>query len=269
MQVSDLFQFPVKSLQGYRTRTLPLDRFGAVDDRRWMLVDTDNQFLTQRRLRRMAQLTTSITARGIRIANRNGDAIEVARPSDGASMLRVRVWDDEVVARDSGEQAARWLSEQLHTQVRLVAIGAEFRRPLAAPRADRQVGFADAAPLLVIGQASLDDLNRRLAEPVSMFNFRPNLVVSGCPAFAEDNWQRMIVHTRDGPVEFECTHPCARCAIPGLDPHSGEIRKEPLRTLARFRRGTDGQIYFGMNLAPRFGNPAGHTINLGDRVEVF
>ena len=276
MEISALYHFPVKSLQGHKSKSLPLDRFGAIDDRRWMLVDNDNQFVTQRRLRAMAQLKATATGDGVRLENAEGERIEIRQPGREAEVKTVRVWNDDVRARDAGDDAAHWLSEQLQSPVRLVAMGEEFNRPLEAPRSDRQVGFADAAPLLVISQASLDDLNSRLAEPVSMLRFRPNLVISGCEPFAEDEWKTLTVHTHDGPLVFDCTHPCARCGIPGLHPFTGRAQKEPLRTLASYRRWEDGQIYFGMNLAPASSavtdqatgdrNPV--TIHLGDRVEV-
>ncbi|WP_043319300.1 MOSC domain-containing protein [Microbulbifer sp. HZ11] len=268
MEISALYHFPVKSLQGHKTKSLPLDNFGAVNDRRWMLVDADNQFVTQRRTRAMAQLKATVTTKGLLLENMHGERFEVDHPGSNAERCRVTVWNDDVVARDAGADAARWLSEQLQSPVRLVTMGEEFRRPLEVPRQDRQVGFADAAPLLVISQASLDDLNSRLAEPVSMLRFRPNLVVSGCEPFAEDHWKTLTVHTHDGPLVFDCTHPCARCAIPGLHPFTGRAQKEPLRTLASYRRGEDGQIYFGMNLAPAFSDQPMATIHLGDRVEV-
>ncbi|WGL16052.1 MOSC domain-containing protein [Microbulbifer bruguierae] len=273
MEISALYHFPVKSLQGHKCKALSLDRFGAVNDRRWMLIDTDNQFVTQRRLRTMAQLKATVTREGVRLENPEGEHIEVRQPNVDAKLRSVRVWHDEVTARDAGDDAAHWLSEQLQSAVRLVAMGEEFNRPLQTPRADRQVGFADAAPLLVISQASLDDLNSRLAEPVSMLRFRPNLVVSGCGPFAEDTWKTLTIHTHDGSLVFDCTHPCARCAIPGLHPFTGRAQKEPLRTLASYRRGEDGQIYFGMNLTPTaatsalFGDPNSVTIHLSDRVE--
>ncbi|WP_066961342.1 MOSC domain-containing protein [Microbulbifer sp. Q7] len=268
MRISALYHFPVKSLQGHKCKSLPLDQFGAVNDRRWMLVDDENQFVTQRRLRSMAQLKATVTGVGVRLENAEGVSIDVPQPEIGADVRTVRVWDDDVLARDAGDAAAQWLSEQLGTAVRLVAMGEEFQRPLASPREDRQVGFADAAPLLVISQASLDDLNSRLAEPVSMLRFRPNLVISGCEPFAEDHWKTLTIHTHDGPLVFDCTHPCARCAIPGLHPFTGRAQKEPLRTLASYRRWEDGQIYFGMNLAPASAVQAPASIHIGDRVEV-
>ena len=268
MEISALYHFPVKSLQGHSCNALSLDRYGAIGDRRWMLVDKDNQFVTQRRLRAMARLRATNTATGVRIEDENGSGIDVLQPDQSAQIFQVTVWNDSVAARDAGSSAAAWLSERLQTAVRLVAIGAEFQRPLSSPRADRQVGFADGAPLLLICQASLDDLNARLGEAVSMLRFRPNLVVSGAEPFAEDGWKLVRIHTASGPIELECTHTCARCAIPGLDPHTGQAGKEPLRTLARYRRGADGQIYFGVNLAPRLSDPRGFTINLRDRVEV-
>ncbi|WP_288131395.1 MOSC N-terminal beta barrel domain-containing protein [Microbulbifer sp.] len=268
MEISALYHFPVKSLQGHQCKSLPLDQFGAINDRRWMLVNDDNQFVTQRRLRAMAQLKATVTDKGVRLENAEGEHIEVRQPGTEAERRTVRVWNDDVTARDAGNDAAHWLSEQLQTPLRLVAMGSEFSRPLSAPRSDRQVSFADAVPLLVISQASLDDLNSRLAEPVSMLRFRPNLVVSGCEPFAEDQWKTLTIHTHDGPLVFDCTHPCARCAIPGLHPFTGRAHKEPLRTLTSYRRGEDGQIYFGMNLAPASAEQNPATIHLGDRVEV-
>nr|WP_029249856.1 MOSC N-terminal beta barrel domain-containing protein [Microbulbifer agarilyticus] len=268
MEISELYHFPVKSLQGHKASRLPLDKFGAMNDRRWMLVDEQNQFVTQRRLRAMAQLKATAIGDGLLLENPQGESLAVAQPDVNAELRDVRVWHDSVTARDAGDTAARWLSAQLHTPVRLVAMGKEFNRPLQSPRSDRQVGFADAAPLLVISQASLDDLNSRLDKPVSMLRFRPNLVISDCAPFAEDEWSTLTVHTAGGPIEFDCTQPCARCAIPGLDPHTGRAQKEPLKTLAQYRRWDDGQIYFGMNLAPAAANQAGFTICVGDKVEV-
>ncbi|SEA46067.1 MOSC domain-containing protein [Microbulbifer marinus] len=268
MHISALYHYPVKSLQGHSCDALPLDRYGAVGDRRWMLVDNDNQFVTQRSLRTMVRLKATNIAAGVRIESDNGARIEISYPEDAAILRDVTVWHDTVTARDAGDRAAAWLSEQLQTPVRLVAMGPEFRRSLSAPREQIQVGFADGAPLLLIGQASLDDLNGRLETPVSMLRFRPNLVIDGAAPFAEDNWQLIRIHTAAGPVELECTHTCARCAIPGLDPLTGAVTKEPLRTLARYRRGDDGLVYFGQNLAPRLSDPRGITIDLGDRVEL-
>lgn len=268
MHISALYHFPIKSLQGHPCDSLTLDRFGAAGDRRWMLVDPDSQFVTQRRLRAMARLKATNIDGGVRIENDRGDRIEIDRPGPDAPRRQVTVWNDTVTASDAGEGAATWLSEQLQTPIRLVAMGDEFHRPLRSPRDRIQVGFADAAPLLLIGQASLDDLNARLDTPVSMLRFRPNLVLEGAAPFAEDGWTQIRIHTASGPLEIECTHTCARCAIPGLDPHTGKAGKEPLRTLAQYRRGGDGQIYFGVNLAPHLSDPAGVTINLGDKVDV-
>ncbi len=268
MHISALYHFPVKSLQGHSCKSLALDKFGAAGDRRWMLVDGDNQFVTQRRLRAMARLKATNIDGGMRIESDAGEQIEIAQPDDSAELRRVTVWRDTVSARDAGDGAAKWLSEQLQTPVRLVAMGAEFSRPLKAPRENRQVGFADGAPLLLIGQASLDDLNARLKLPVSMLRFRPNLVIDGAAPFAEDDWKLVRIHTAAGPLELENTHTCARCAIPGLDPFTGKAGKEPLRTLAQYRRGEDGQIYFGVNLAQNNAEPTGAVINVGDRVEV-
>mgnify|MGYP001828911861 CR=1 FL=1 len=113
----------------------------------------------------------------------------------------------------------------------------------AFSRATDQVGFADGFPFLLISQASLDDLNRRLAQPVAMLRFRPNLVVAGCEAFAEDGWRRIRV----GELEFRVAKPCSRCIIPTIDPSTGQRGVEPLRTLNSYRR-RGNKVYFGQNL---------------------
>jgi len=123
------------------------------------------------------------------------------------------------------------------------------------------VSFADGFPLLLISQASLDDLNARLSSPVPMNRFRPNLVVSGCEAFAEDSWRRIRV----GEIEFDVAKPCSRCVMPSIDQASGRKDSEILRVLAGYRRGEDRQTYFGQNLLYR----GSGEIALGAIVEVL
>ncbi|MEA3292753.1 MAG: MOSC domain-containing protein, partial [Pseudomonadota bacterium] len=146
-----------------------------------------------------------------------------------------------------GEESGRWLSQAIGDDCRLVFIPDDEIRPCdpryAAP-GDR-TSFTDGFPLLLISQASLDDLNRRLAQPVEMRRFRPNLVVAGVEPYAEDNWQRIRV----GEIEMRGVKPCSRCAIPAVDPDTGIVSGlEPLRTLSAYRK-RNNKIYFGQNLA--------------------
>ncbi|GMG88028.1 MOSC domain-containing protein [Biformimicrobium ophioploci] len=263
MQVSALYQFPVKSLRGHAPVKLELDAYGAVGDRRWMLVDHSGKFVTQRRLRRMALLQASNTPLGLALADPDGNEISVPYPDDKAALIQIEIWGDHCTARDAGDSAAHWLEQRLQQQVRLVWMGPEHHRPVAPDYNpdNAEVSFADGMPLLLIGQASLDDLNSRLQTPVNMLRFRPNIVVQGAEPFAEDDWKKI----RIGKLEMHVVKPCARCAIPGIDPLTAEASSEPLKTLADFRRWDDGQIYFGQNLVHR----ATGCISLGDKIEIL
>jgi len=193
------------------------------------------------------------------------------RDPKGASPIgaevQVRVWRDRVGAWDEGDEAAEWLSAFLGVPCRLVRRGPRSERPVPAPYAvserDR-VGFADGFPLLLLSEASLEDLNRRLPRPVEIERFRPNLVLSGGPPYAEDRWEVLEVRG----IRLHAVKPCARCTIPTVDPQTGERdpQGEPLRTLARYRRGEDGKVYFGQNLVhvPKEG-----VLRVGDRVAII
>lgn len=159
---------------------------------------------------------------------------------------RITIWRDTVLARDVGDPAAAWLSAVLGMSCRLVQMPDSTERAVnpAYGAPGDIVSFADGYPFMLIGQASLDDLNARLASPVPMRRFRPNLVVAGAPPFAEDTWKRV----RIGNMVFRVVKPCARCIIPTIDPEAGIFAgKEPLRTLATFRK-VGSKVLFGQNL---------------------
>jgi uncharacterized protein YcbX len=170
--------------------------------------------------------------------------IRVAEAGD-AEPIEVSIWNDRCAARVADADANRWLSEFLDRECRLVYLPAESRRPVDPNYAARgdQVGFADGFPLLLISEASLEDLNRRLAVPVPMVRFRPNLVVRGGERYQEDRWRRI----RIGEIEFRVAKPCSRCSIPTIDPLTAVRSAEPLRTLMQFRR-RGNHVFFGQNL---------------------
>ena len=245
ISVSALRIYPVKSLAGIGLQSVQLDRFGFAGDRRWMVVNENRRFLSQRELSPMALITAERTAKGIRLT-RDGRSVSVPRPQATASTVPVQVWEDRVNARDAGEEAAHWLSEVLGSTCRLVYMAEDARRYVDGIYAQQgqTVSFADGFPVLLISQASLEDLNQRLSQPVPMNRFRPNLVVQGCEAFAEDRWRRI----RIGSVEFEVAKPCSRCVMPSIDQATAQKDSEILRVLAGYRRGEDRQTYFGQNL---------------------
>lgn len=259
MKLTELYVYPVKSLRGHAVDQWKVDEFGLQHDRRWMVVDENSTFLTQRELPRMTLITPRLGNGGLQLAADGMSELTVT-PNDSTRLKRVQIWNDTVDAEDCGAAAAEWLSEFLQRAVSLVYMPDEtFRRvnPNYSPQ-ERRVSFADGYPVLLITQESLDGLNRRLEQPIEMRRFRPNVVVSGAPyAHAEDEWKELTI----GALSFDVVKPCERCAIPTVDPWTGERGKEPNRTLATYRR-IDGKVYFGQNLIHR---QAG-SLSVGDGV---
>lgn len=242
--LSELWRYPVKSLRGDRCMSLAVDARGPSGDRHWMLVDEQGRFLTQRQLARMALIQAEPTAHGLQLSCAE-QVIEVLRPEPDAALLPVRVWRDNCLAQLADSAVNDWLSGLLDVACRLVyLLPSQLRQvDLDYAQPGDQTGFSDGFPFLLISQASLDDLNSRLAQALPMRRFRPNLVVSGCEPYAEDSWRRI----RIGKLTFRVAKPCSRCIIPTIDPETAARGAEPLRTLATYRR-RDNKIWFGQNL---------------------
>ena len=273
MHLSALLIHPVKSLRGCAVGSAAIDERGIVGDRRFMVTGPDGAFLTQRTLPRMALVATRLDDEHLTLHAAGHGSVRVQRAGDpGADRIRVSVWQSEgLLAEDCGEEAAAWLSGFLAARCRLVRAGADFRRPVRRAPAgfgDRQVGFADAFPGLLLSEASLAGLNDRLvengAEAVPMDRFRPNLVIAGATPHAEDAWNRV----RIGDIFFRSAGPCARCVVTTTDQETGERGPEPLRTLAGYRRdpAKPEDVNFGLNVIPE---TTGGTIRVGDPVTVF
>jgi uncharacterized protein len=283
MQLSEIFIYPVKSLRGIGVTSLQVDDLGLVGDRRFMVVDENGRFLTQRTLPRMALIATALSADTLTLSADGHGLIKVSRTQsvgvpqssvgrDSPDLPRsVSVWNSEgLLANDCGDDVATWLTSFLEVKCRLVRIGEKFLRPILKPAAgpgDR-VSFADAVPFLVISEASLANLNDRLVaqgdDALPMNRFRPNLIVSGCDAFAEDTWARF----RIGQVIFRGAGPCSRCVVTTTDQITAERGKEPLRTLATYRRDpTDPtDVNFGQNLIHE---TKSGSLRVGDPLEVL
>ena len=272
MHLSGLFVYPVKSLRGCAVPVAHIDPLGLIGDRRFLVVDEADRFLTQRTLPRMALVDTALSPELLTLSASGAGSIAVPRASDpGAPMRRVSVWrHDGLVTEDCGDEAATWLSGFLATRCRLVRIGRNYSRQVtkAAARPGDVVNFADAVPMLVISEASLADLNERLVRrdeaALPIDRFRPNLVIGGCPAYAEDTWPRFQV----GGIVFRAAGPCARCVVTTTDQLTAERGGEPLRTLAAYRRNaTDpSHVDFGQNLIHETTHG---TLRLGDTLEVL
>lgn len=260
--VSGIFFYPVKSLAGIELDRAGLDPCGIRYDRHWMLVDQEGEFLSQRQLPRMALIRTRLAADRLCLNARGMPDLMVPLTGGVEANLEVRVWQDRCLARTVGFEADRWLSRFLDRECRLVYLPGDSVRRLDPDyaRPTDQTAFSDGFPLLLISEASLRDLNSRLAQPLAMKRFRPNLVVTGCAPYAEDGWRRIRV----GGIEFRLVKPCARCAVTTIDPESGRKGEEPLRTLSQYRR-TGNRILFGQNVI----HDSCGEIRLGMKVEVL
>jgi hypothetical protein len=261
VELSGICVYPVKSLAGYESDSIDMDRFGPAGDRRWLVTDPAGRFLTQREHPVMALIKTRAAAESLTLSV-DGDDITVPIPGADARERLVQVWEDHARARDAGDAAARWLSDKLGQSCRLFYMPDDSVRLVDGLYASNgeTVGFADGFPVLLISQGSLDDLNDRLPSPVSMNRFRPNLVVSGCDPFAEDGWKRI----RIGDMTFDVAKPCSRCVMPSIVQETAERDPHINRVLAGYRR-FEGKIYFGQNLLYQDTG----RLSLGDAVEVL
>ena len=243
-QVSALYIYPVKSCRGIRLDVSELEAFGLKHDRRWMVVDNDGVMLTQRKLARMCLIQPELTQSGVMLKTSAMNDISIDIPV-AAKLSRVKVWDDVCQAHDAGDEAANWLSEFLQRECRLVYFpDNEFRQvDETYAQAGDKTAFSDGFPLLLISQASLDDLNQRMEKPLGMNRFRPNIVVQGCSAFAEDAWKKISI----GNIELQIVKPCSRCVIPSINIETAEREEEPTKTLLSYRR-KNNKIYFGQNV---------------------
>ncbi|TCO83366.1 hypothetical protein EV699_10264 [Plasticicumulans lactativorans] len=261
LRIEALFRYPVKSCRGQPLTVADLDRYGIEDDRRWMVVDAQGRFLTQRQLPRMCLIEPLLAAATLTLVAPGLEPLTVPRGGEGP-LREVQVWGDTVRASDAGDDAADWLTEVLDVPARLVELGPGHRRPVdpAYDVGGAEAAFSDGFPLLLIGSASLDGLNARLSAPIGMIRFRPNLVVGGAEAHAEDGWRRL----RAGGIELHVVKPCTRCAIPTIDPATGERGREPMATLLKYRR--DGaHVIFGQNVI----HAGPGRLRVGDAVEVL
>ncbi|HEY3755187.1 MAG TPA: MOSC N-terminal beta barrel domain-containing protein [Opitutaceae bacterium] len=277
MRITRIFLQPVKSLHGCNVDSVEIDELGMVGDRRFMLVDEAGKFMTQRTLPQMARVTAQVVENHLVLEAKSQSPLAVplqSKPREAPRLRTVNIWKSEgLLAEDCGADAARWLTEAVGLPCGLVRVGPAFARPIplhrvpeplkaAAPR----VAFSDAFPFMIIGEATLDDLNRRLEDEglpkAEMERFRPSFAFSGGEPFAEDRWSRL----QAGPLGLHPAGCCVRCLLPCVDPWTGERGHEPIRLLATYRRDPNDstRLLFGQNAVHEYTGPA--RIQVGDPV---
>jgi len=268
IRVASIHIYPMKGTRAVDLAASAVEPWGLAGDRRWLLTDPDARFITQREQPALARVTVRYAGPGgsLVVSAPGRPACRVAVPAADAEQLKVTIWRSVVAAAAADPAADEWFSAYLGVPVRLVYLDDPTRRAVdpGYSRDGDVVSFADGYPLLLTSAGSLDELGRWLAEagdePVPMTRFRPNVVVSGAPAWAEDHWR----YIRIGDVPFRVAKPCGRCVVTTTDQVTGERGSQPLKMLGQRRR--FGQsLVFGQNLIP----DARGVIKAGDPVEIL
>ncbi|MFL5401832.1 MAG: MOSC domain-containing protein [Gemmatimonadales bacterium] len=245
LRLAGLNVYPIKGARGIALDNSEVDGFGLRHDRRWMVVNPSGEFLSQRTHPRLALIAPAIQDGTLRVTAPEMPPLELPLHPADAVRSRVAVWRDFCPASWLGEEPAGWFSEFLDCACTLVHMPDRVVRPAdpAFAPAGTRVSFADGFPFLLISEESLADLNRRLAAPLPMNRFRPNLVVAGGEAYAEDEWREITI----GEIAMQVVKPCGRCVVTTTDQMTAERGKEPLRTLATYRK-QGGEVMFGQNV---------------------
>ena len=268
MNLSEINIYPIKSLGGIAVNNSIIENRGLQFDRRWMLVDVNNKFLTQREFPKMATVKVEIFKDCLGVSC-DGESVEIPFEIDSNETKVVKIWSSRCRAKVYQKPINDWFSDVLQTDCRLVLMPEETTRKVNyfyAVHKDDAVSFADGYPVLLIGEESLSDLNSRLETSVPMNRFRPNLVFTGGDAFAEDGWQQIKI----GASVFHVVKPCGRCVMTTIDQANGVKQgTEPLKTLASYRipkRSVKRKILFGQNL---IAESVGEVLNVGDEIKVI
>ncbi len=244
IKVTGLFIYPIKSLQGVAVDRCEVLERGFKNDRRWMIVDSENKLVTQRTHPHLSQIKIRISNDVIVASHTGYEDIEIPLILKEGKEELVTVWNDEVPALLTEERINHWISSIAGMSCKLVFMPEHFERRVNPERARNRenVSFADGYPYLIISEASLQDLNSRMEAPLPMHRFRPNIVVSGIEPYMEDLWKDFKIED----VSFYGTHSCKRCVFTTVDQETGKKGAEPLKTLATYRR-EGPEVIFGLN----------------------
>lgn len=260
--LTGLYLYPVKSMRALKHSCAQVLPEGLAFDRQFMVTETDGTFITARQTPRLVLFTPAITPQGLELQGPDGSTISVPIDTFTVQAAPTEVWGNHFSAHIASEEVNRWLSGFFQRPVQLRWLGPQTtRRVKDYPHTP--LTFADGFPLMLASESSLRDVQNRCPAAISMTHFRPNLVIAGAPAWAEDEWKVI----RIGKVVFDVARPCSRCIFTTISPTRGEKHPsgEPLRTLQAFRSAANGDVDFGLNLIPR----SAGMIQTGDDIEVI
>lgn len=260
VRISQLYIYPVKSLGGIALQQAKVTSRGLEHDRRWMLIDAGKQFLSQRKHPQMALFKLQILPQGIQVLHEpSGDVTIIPYQPQTTEEVDVIVWDDACNGTYVSPALDEWFSQRLNITCRLIHMTDNQIRPVDPRYAGPEdiTSFADGYPMLLVSEASVAELNTRLAEQITVKRFRPNIVITGTAPYHEDRMQ----HFEAAGINFYGVKPCARCVMIGVNPDTAALGPEPLKTLARYRR-IKQKVMFGQNLIHK----GTGTLNVGDAV---
>ncbi|MCH7337471.1 MOSC N-terminal beta barrel domain-containing protein [Acinetobacter sp. NIPH 2699] len=263
MRISQLFHYPVKSCRANKCFEMEIDSFGPKWDRRWMIVDKDGRFITQRQVAKMGQIGVTISSDVVRF-DYQSEQIELSltEAQGQADDRLVSVWQDQLKGNCIEHAVNDWLSLILERHVRLIYMPQETIRQVDLDYAQvgDRVGFADGFPFLIISEASVDFLSDKVGYRLDVQRFRPNIVISGCDAFAEDQWKQIQI----GEVKFDLVKPCSRCVIPTIDLETSQKQPEVMQAMLAYRK-QGNKVMMGQNALHR----GEGTIALGQEVQII
>lgn len=264
MKLTSIVRYPIKSCRGIAATEAWVGPRGIEHDRRFMIVDAERRFISQREEARLALVCVSLEDEVLCLEAPGVMPLEMPARIDEGERCAVTVWQSTVDALTYAP-ASEWMTRYLGRDASVVYMPDDVRREVnpAYARPGDIVSFADGYPLLLTTEASLCDLNARLEEPVPMSRFRPNVVIDGDSPWVEDSFSRISI----GDARFRVTKPCDRCVVITIDPSTGVAHKEPLRTLSTFRR-RDNKVLFGVNLVPELGDASSTRVAVGDDVHI-
>ena len=263
MLIKELYNYPVKSLAGNQLESVFVEKRGFTNDRRFMFIDENNQFITARSHHQLSRINVRLKDRELSFNNISNQK-ELKQPIQlSHEKIKVAIWDSGSTCHLINNNVIdEWISDFCGESLRLVYMADDDIREVNNKygNPDDIVSFADGYPILITNNKSLEYLNQKLETPVNMNRFRPNLVVDGIIPWEEDHWKKIKI----GETILRIAKPCARCVITTLDPETGETGNEPLYTLSMFRK-QDNQVLFGMNAIVEQGG----FISVGDQIELL
>ena len=256
--VKEIYIYPIKSLAGISCQKALAEEMGFENDRRWMLIDAENQMITQREHRIMSQFYPQISNGKISITFQD-QKHEFSIDEHLDNFIAVNVWDDKSEVIEVNKSTSKWFSEHLGFECKLVKIikNGDRKHESSKLKETFNVSLADGYPYLMIGSQSLDFLNEKLTDKITVLRFRPNIVISSQSPHEEDDFTTFKI----GEVQFKNIKPCGRCIMVNNDPDNGKLKKEPLKTLSEYRN-VNNSVLFGTNIVSLNSG----IINVGDEI---